>query len=61
MTEAELGFTTFSNCAISEAIGLDTVKHQSPSSIGIDTIFHSKNRIPKEFLRGCGLPARRIY
>lgn len=56
LTEAELGFTTFSNCAIGEAIGLDTVKHQNPSSIGIDTIFHSRNRIPKVFLRGCGLP-----
>jgi uncharacterized protein YjbI with pentapeptide repeats len=56
LTDAEVGFTTFSNCAMGEVIGLHTVKHQNPSSIGIDTIFHSKNKIPKEFLRGCGLP-----
>lgn len=35
---------------------METIKHQNPSSIGIDTIFHSKNKIPEVFLRGCGLP-----
>jgi uncharacterized protein YjbI with pentapeptide repeats len=56
LTNAELGFTTFSNCDLSEAKGLETVRHVNPSSIGIDTIFHSKNRIPEVFLGGCGLP-----
>jgi len=56
LTDVELGFTTFSNCDLSEAKGLETVRHKNPSSIGIDTIFHSKNRIPEVFLRGCGLP-----
>lgn len=56
LTEAEMGFTTFSNCDIGDAIGLETVKHENPSSIGIDTIFHSGNKIPEIFIRGCGLP-----
>lgn len=56
LTEVEIGLTTFSNCDIGRARGLETVKHENPSSIGIDTIFHSENKIPEIFLRGCGLP-----
>ncbi|HEX8887924.1 MAG TPA: pentapeptide repeat-containing protein [Pyrinomonadaceae bacterium] len=57
LTQSELGFTTFSNCDLQGAKGLETVDHQNPSSIGIDTIFRSNNRIPEVFLRGCGLLA----
>jgi len=32
------------------------VKHNGPSSIGIDTIYKSKGIIPHKFLRGAGVP-----
>ncbi|HWM25333.1 MAG TPA: toll/interleukin-1 receptor domain-containing protein [Chthoniobacterales bacterium] len=48
--------TTFANCDLSEAKGLDLVEHGGPSTIGIDTIYKSKGRIPESFLRGAGVP-----
>jgi hypothetical protein len=35
---------------------LETVKHLGPSTIGIDTLYKSKGKIPEVFLRGCGVP-----
>jgi hypothetical protein len=32
------------------------VQHDGPSSIGIDTIYHSQGNIPEAFLRGAGVP-----
>jgi len=32
------------------------VNHRFPSTIGIDTLFNSKGRIPESFLRGAGVP-----
>ena len=55
-TEAIVGFTYFANVDLSEAKGLETVKHEGPSSIGIDTIYKSKGKIPHIFLRGAGIP-----
>ena len=37
-------------------MGLETVHHGGPSTIGIDTLFRSKGKIPEVFLRGCGVP-----
>ncbi len=37
-------------------IGLESIVHKGPSTIGIDTIYRSGGNIPEEFLRGCGLP-----
>ncbi len=36
--------------------GLETVRHDGPSTIGIDTIYKSKDNIPEAFLRGAGVP-----
>jgi hypothetical protein len=55
-TDVMIGFTTFSDVDLSEVKGLDTVWHESPSSLGIDTLYRSKGNIPIAFLRGCGLP-----
>ncbi len=46
----------FININFSTAIGLDTIHHEGPSTIGLDTIYKSKGNIPEVFLRGCGLP-----
>ena len=44
------------NVDLSEAEGLETVVHTGPSTVGIDSIFRSKGKIPEIFLRGAGVP-----
>lgn len=48
--------TIFANNDLSTAKGLETVTHQGPSTIGIDTLFKSHGKIPEVFLRGAGVP-----
>jgi hypothetical protein len=36
--------------------GLETVRHDGPSTIGIDTIILSQGKIPEVFLQGAGVP-----
>ncbi|APW61893.1 toll/interleukin-1 receptor domain-containing protein [Paludisphaera borealis] len=48
--------TNFANLDLSEAQGLDETVHHGPSSVGVDTLFASKGRIPEAFLKGCGVP-----
>lgn len=55
LTDAIVGFSTFSDVDLITVKGLETVKHVGPSSIGIDTIYRSKGRVPVEFLRGTGV------
>lgn len=53
---AKIGYNTFASVDLSEVKGLDLVEHFGPSSIGIDTLFLSKGKIPEKFLRGVGMP-----
>ena len=53
---ATCGATHFADVDVAEAKGLDSVKHLSPSIIGINTLFRSRGKIPEAFLRGCGVP-----
>jgi uncharacterized protein YjbI with pentapeptide repeats len=53
---ATIGYTTFGDNDLSEVKGLETIHHLGPSTIGIDTIYKSKGKIPEVFLRGCGVP-----
>lgn len=55
-TNSLLGSTSLDAVDLSSARDLDTVRHVGPSSIGTDTIFLSKARIPESFLRGAGVP-----
>lgn len=55
LSSAGLYRTIFGNNDLSNAIGLETVIHDYPSIIGIDTLQRSKGKIPEDFLRGCGL------
>ena len=48
--------TSFVNVDFSGSLGLDDVRHDGPSSIGVDSLFRSKGQIPEAFLRGCGVP-----
>jgi uncharacterized protein YjbI with pentapeptide repeats len=53
---AQISWTIFADVDLSNVIGLDSLVHFGPSSVGIDTIYKSKRNIPEVFLRGCGLP-----
>lgn len=53
---AHVGWTVFADVDLSTVQGLDTVIHDGPSTIGIDTIYRSGGKIPDVFLRGCGVP-----
>src|SRR5271157_2476627 len=49
LTGAIVGLTTFANVSLSGAMGLESLRHRSPSSIDIDTIYLSKGKIPHAF------------
>jgi uncharacterized protein YjbI with pentapeptide repeats len=51
-----MGGTQLGNIDLSQARGLEAVKHFAPSTIGIDTIYLSGGNIPEAFLRGAGVP-----
>lgn len=53
---AHVGGTKFSQADLSGATGLARMTHHAPSTIGIDTIYLSKGRIPEALLRGAGVP-----
>ena len=56
LSAAIVGLTTFANTDLSKCVGLETVQHKGPSTIGIDTLGVSRGEIPEIFLRGAGLP-----
>jgi hypothetical protein len=61
LSAAQFGQATFletiiTDCDLGTATGLECASHLGPSTVGIDTLFKSKGRIPKCFLRGCGVP-----
>jgi hypothetical protein len=47
--------TTFGDLDLRGALGLETINHLGPSTVGIDTIYLSQGRIPKAFLQGAGV------
>jgi len=53
---ADVAFTVFGNVDLSIVKGLDLIKHQGPSTIGIDTLIRSQGKIPEIFLRNAGVP-----
>jgi uncharacterized protein YjbI with pentapeptide repeats len=53
---AKVGSTVFADVDLSTCKGLGSVRHEGPSTLGVDTIMRSKGRIPDVLLRGVGLP-----
>jgi TIR domain-containing protein/pentapeptide repeat protein len=51
-----LNATVFGDNDLRQVKGLSSVNHNGPSIVGIDTLFRSKGKVPKIFLRGCGVP-----
>ncbi len=56
LSETKVWQTAFGNVDLSGVKGLQSIEHDGPSIIGIDTIYHSKGQIPEVFLRGAGVP-----
>jgi hypothetical protein len=56
LTGALVDGTIFANVDLGSVKGLEFVKHSAPSTVGIDTIYKSKGKIPHVFLRGAGVP-----
>src|SRR5260370_21207030 len=52
---ASVGYTSFGDVNLSTVKNLETVLHQGPSTIGIDTIYHSQGNIPEAVLEGAGI------
>jgi hypothetical protein len=55
-TKALAKSINFADLDLSSTMGLETIEHGGPSTIGIDTIYRSRGKIPEVFLRGCGVP-----
>src|SRR6266581_7109331 len=55
LRDAIVGYTSFGDVDMSVVKNLETVKHQGPSTIGIDTIYRSQGNIPEVFLKGAGV------
>jgi len=52
---AILDSAIFGYMDLSKADGLDEAFHRNVSTVGTDTLYLSKGKIPDKFLRGCGL------
>ena len=55
-----MGYTVFQKTDLSVAEGLDQIRHDAPSTVGIDTFYRSGGKIPEEFLLGVGNDASLI-
>jgi hypothetical protein len=58
--KARIALSVFADIDFQTLKGLETVIHEGPSTIGIDTLYRSKGNIPESFLRGCGVPDQMI-
>lgn len=56
LSGAWLSSTLLANIDLRGVKGLESVRHRGPSTLGLDTFFQSKGRIPDVFLRGVGAP-----
>ncbi len=55
LSRAKLRRTILGDIDLRKVKGLETVQHEGPSTIGIDTILRSGGDIPEVFLRGAGV------
>ena len=56
LSQTTMWSTRLADVDLSRVKGLDTVVHEGPSTIGLDTIYRSKGNIPEAFLQGAGVP-----
>jgi uncharacterized protein YjbI with pentapeptide repeats len=55
-TRATVARTIFAESDLSNCVNLTSAVYKAPCTIGIDTFYASKGKIPEAFLRGCGVP-----
>jgi len=55
-SRAQTAWTVFGEVDLSKAKGLETIRHEGPSTVGLDTIHSSQGKIPESFLRQAGVP-----
>jgi uncharacterized protein YjbI with pentapeptide repeats len=55
LSKVLMAWTILSNIDLSKTIGLEKVIHEVGSTLGNETMKRSNGKIPKAFLRGCGL------
>ncbi len=60
LSGAACGNVIFADVDLSSVIGLESIRHSGPSTIGVDTLYKSDGKIPEVFLRGCGVPENLI-
>ena len=53
--ESRMGKTVFADVDMETCVGLETVIHLSPSSIGVECLYQAGNGLPVKFLKGIGL------
>ncbi|WP_220209527.1 toll/interleukin-1 receptor domain-containing protein [Reticulibacter mediterranei] len=53
--DALVEWTTFGNVDLREVNGLENIRHNGPSIIGMDTLMRSEGDIPVPFLKGAGI------
>ena len=56
LSNASLLGVIFADVDLNLVKGLDTVTHQGPSTIGIETVYRSQGKIPEVFLKEAGVP-----
>ena len=56
LTDFKIGFTNFGDYDLREVKGLETITHEGPSPLSINTIYLSGGEIPEAFVRGTGAP-----
>ena len=56
LNNCKMNQTRMGNVDLSSALGLEKILHSGPSTVGIDTVYRSKGKIPEAFLRGAGVP-----
>jgi uncharacterized protein YjbI with pentapeptide repeats len=57
---AQCAGTTFADLDLSTVTGLDSIHHDGPSHLAVDTLYHSRGQLSEVFLRGCGIPEQMI-
>lgn len=60
LSNAIVGGTILGNVDLSNVKGLETLMHLGPSTVGIDTIYKSKGKVPVNFLKSAGVPRQMI-
>ncbi len=55
LSQARIIFTVFGAVDLRTVKGLETLKHDASSTVGIDTIYRSHGNIPEVFLKGAGI------